>query len=62
MRGEVDITIACYDSRVVGDNAQLVHVALRPGNHPENTDGNLVGVLREGRDHFRSRGKSQSPD
>ena len=51
MRG-VQITIACYDGRVVRDNAQLVHVALRSSHHAENTDRDLVGVLREGRDHF----------
>ena len=36
---------ACYDGRVVGDDAQLVHVALRPGHHAQHTDGDLVSVL-----------------
>ena len=51
MRG-VQITIACYDGRVVRDNAQLVHVALRSSHHAKNTDRDLVGVLRGGRDQF----------
>ena len=37
--------ISCYDGGVVSDDAQLVHVALGPGDHAENTDGDLVSVL-----------------
>ena len=27
------LDIPCYDGRVVGDDAKLMHVTLRPGHH-----------------------------